>query len=248
MSIRHAWAFLTRLPGGTHPANERGLGMSVPWFPAVGAMIGLVLGLFWIGLNELVAPLMSSTITVMLGVVITGAFHEDGFADTADSLGGFSPERRLEIMRDSRVGTFGSLALIFSVLVRVIALAELGPIHGLIALVLAHSVGRSLATLVMATTPPAAKEGLGQSYTAHLPKSRVFAMGVFIAACSVACGPAGLTGYMIALAGAGLVVIFAKRSFGGTTGDVLGAVEQIGEMAMLTTAARLVAEHGWQWG
>ena len=53
---------------------------------------------------------------------------------------------------------------------------------------------------------------------------------------------------MIALAGAGLVVVFAKRSFGGTTGDVLGAVEQVGELAMLTTAARLVAEYGWQWG
>jgi len=100
----------------------------------------------------------------------------------------------------------------------------------------------------MATTPPAAKKGLGQSYTAHLPRPKVFAMGVFIAACTVACGPAGLAGYMIALAGAGFVVLFAKRSFGGTTGDVLGAVEQIGEMAMLTTAARLVAEHGWQWG
>ena len=100
----------------------------------------------------------------------------------------------------------------------------------------------------MPPAPPAAKKGLGQSYTAHLPRPKVFAMGVFIAACTVACGPAALAGYMIALAGAGFVVLFAKRSFGGTTGDVLGAVEQIGEMAMLTTAARLVAEHGWQWG
>ena len=83
-------------------------------------------------------------------------------------------------MKDSRVGTFGSLALIFSVLVRVIALAELEPIHGLVALVLAHSVGRSLATLVMATTP-AAKKGLGQSYT-PISRDQVFAMGVFIAA------------------------------------------------------------------
>ena len=71
---------------GEPTANEQGLGMSVPWFPAVGAMIGLILGLFWIALNELVAPLSSSAITIMLGVVITGASHEDGFADTADSL------------------------------------------------------------------------------------------------------------------------------------------------------------------
>ena len=87
--------------------------MSVPWFPVVGAVIGLMIGMVWLGLNELVSPLTSATIAVMVGVMITGAFHEDGLADTADSLGGYTPERRLEIMKDSRVGTFGVLALVF---------------------------------------------------------------------------------------------------------------------------------------
>ena len=248
MSIRHAWAFLTRLPGGTHPANEQGLGMSVPWFPAVGAMIGLILGLFWIALNELVAPLSSSAITIMLGVVITGAFHEDGFADTADSLGGFSPERRLEIMKDSRVGTFGVLALVLSVLVRVVALAALDPVEGVVALVMAHAVGRSIATIVMASSPAASSTGLGQSYTAHLPKPAVWTISAVIAGCSIVGGPAGVVGYGLALLGALVIVGLARRAYGGTTGDVLGAIEQIGEMAVLSAAARLVAEHGWQWG
>ena len=248
MSIRHAWAFLTRLPGGAHPAGDRELGASVPWFPAVGAVIGLLLGLVWVAMGELVSPLTAATITVAAGVVMTGAFHEDGLADTADSLGGYTPERRLAIMKDSRVGTFGALALVFSVLIRVVALASLEPVEGLVALVMAHAVGRSVATLVMVTTPAATATGLGQSYLAYLPRSAVLAMGAIIAGCSVVGGPAGVVGYLLALTGAGLLVVLARRAYGGTTGDVLGAVEQVGEMAALSAAARLVAEHGWQWG
>ena len=248
MSFRHAWAFLTRLPGGAHPADARQLGASVPWFPVVGAVLGLLIGLVWVGMGELVSPLPAATIAVLVGVAVTGAFHEDGLADTADSLGGYTPERRLEIMKDSRVGTFGVLALVFSVLIRVIALAALEPVEGLVALVMAHAVGRSVATLVMVTTPAATAGGLGQSYAAHLPRSAVLAIGVIIAGCSVVGGPAGVVGYAVAVAGAALLVVLARRAYGGTTGDVLGAVEQVGEMAVLTAAARLVAEHGWQWG
>ncbi|MEM9520271.1 MAG: adenosylcobinamide-GDP ribazoletransferase [Actinomycetota bacterium] len=247
MSIRHAWSFLTRLPGGAHPADERELGASVPWFPAVGAIIGLLVGLVWFAMNELVSPLPAATIAVLFGVAITGAFHEDGLADTADSLGGYSPERRLEIMKDSRVGTFGVLALVFSVLIRVIGLAALEPIEGLVALVMAHAVGRSIATLVMVFTPAASATGLGQSYTAHLPKSAVLAIGAIVTGCSVVGGPAGVVGYGIAAAGAVGLVLLARRAYGGTTGDVLGAVEQVGEMAVLTAAARLVADYGWNW-
>ena len=247
MSLRHAWSFLTRLPGGAHPADERELGLSVPWFPVVGALIGLLIGLVWAGLYELVSPLTAATVAILFGVMITGAFHEDGLADTADSLGGYTAERRLEIMKDSRVGTFGVLALVFSVLIRVIALAALEPVEGLVALVMAHAVGRSIATLVMVTTPSASATGLGTSYTAHLPKPAVLAIGAVIAGCSVVGGPAGVVGYLIALAGAALLVLLARRAYGGTTGDVLGAVEQVGEMAVLSAAARLVAEYGWNW-
>ena len=113
MSFRHAWAFLTRLPGGAHPADERGLGMSVPWFPVVGAVIGLMIGMVWLGMNELVSPLTSATIAVMVGVMITGAFHEDGLADTADSLGGYTPEREAhdairDVCRSLRTARFSS--------------------------------------------------------------------------------------------------------------------------------------------
>jgi len=248
MSIRHAWSFLTRLPGGTHPADERGLGGSVPWFPVVGAIVGLLVGGVYAGMSEIVSPLTAAVIAVLFGVVITGAFHEDGLADTADSFGGYTPEQRLEIMKDSRVGTFGALALVFSVLVRVVGLAQLGAADGVVALVMAHTIGRSLATIVMVVTPAASATGLGQSYTRHLPRPAVVAIGVIVAGCAVVGGPAALVGYGVALGGAVVLVRVARRAYGGTTGDVLGAVEQVGEMAVLSAAARLVAEHGWAWG
>ena len=149
-------------------------------------------------------PLSSSAITI-LGVVITGAFHEDGFADTADSLGGFSPERRLEILKDSRVGTFGSLAHILSAC-SVIALAELERSWPCRPRSCAFS--RSQSRHACDGNDPLPPKGLGQSYTRHLPRSKVFAMGVFIAA-QVACGPAGLTGTLRFWSG--LVVVFAKH-------------------------------------
>lgn len=248
MSVRHAWAFLTRLPGGSHPADERGLGGSVPWFPVVGALIGLLIGGVYAGMAALVSPMTAAVVAVLFGVVITGAFHEDGLADTADSLGGYTPDRRLEIMKDSRVGTFGALALVFSVLVRMVGLSHLDPADGVVALVMAHTIGRSIATLVMVTTPAASASGLGQSYTRHLPRAAVLAIGVIVAGCAVVGGPAAIVGYGVALAGACLVVLLARRAYGGTTGDVLGAVEQVGEMAVLSAAARLVADHGWAWG
>ena len=248
MSLRHAWAFLTRLPGGDHPADERALGASVPWFPVVGALLGLLVGGVYAGLSELVTPTTAAIVAILFGVVITGAFHEDGLADTADSLGGYTPERRLEIMKDSRVGTFGVLALVFSVLVRVVGLAGLSATDGVVALVLAHAIGRSLATIVMVTVPAAAPDGLGQTYTRHLPRAAVVAMGLIVFGCGAVGGPAALVGYAAAAVGAALIVLLARRAYGGTTGDVLGAIEQIAEMAVLTAAARLVADHGWAWG
>lgn len=248
MSARHALAFLTRLPGGAHPSGERDLGRSVPWFPLIGTMLGaLVGGVYW-ALYSPLGSMLAAVAAVTVGVLLTGAFHEDGLADTADGLGGMGVERRLEIMKDSRVGTFGSLAITLSTLARVVAVAGLGPIDGLVALVAAHTIGRSMATVVMITTPPARAEGLGSSYTAHVPRVGVVVGAVLIALAAMAGGPTATVGLLAAAIGAAGVAMLARRAFGGTTGDVLGAAEQVGELAVLVTATRLVAEHGWAWG
>ena len=127
-------------------------------------------------------------------------------------------------MKDSRVGAFGVLALVLSTLVRVFAVSSLAPTDGLVALVVAHMLGRTMAVAMMGMAPAAAGTGLGHSYTAHLPRAWT-AVAVVIA--SAATAGLGLAGRCVARscnsAGAALVALVAWRAFGGTTGDVLGA-------------------------
>lgn len=247
MSLRRAWAFLTRLPGGTHPETDRDLGRSVPWFPVVGAVVGALSGTVYWAIHGPLGALLAAVLAVAAGAVATGCFHEDGLADTADALGGTSRERRLEIMKDSRVGVFGVLALVLSTLVRVFAVSSLNPVDGLIALVVAHMLGRAVAVAMMGLAPAPAGTGLGHSYAAHLPRAWTAAVVVLSSAVAVGLGLTGTVSLATAAAGAALVALVAWRAFGGVTGDVLGATEQVAEVAALVSAAALVSTHGWSW-
>ena len=247
MSLRRAWAFLTRLPGGAHPGDERELGRSVPWFPVVGAVVGALSGTVYWALHGALGASLAAVLAVAVGAIATGGFHEDGLADTADALGGSSRERRLEIMKDSRVGVFGVLALVLSTLVRVFAVSSLAPVDGLIALVVAHMLGRTMAVATMGVAPAVAGAGLGHSYTAHLPRTWTAVAVLASSAAAVSLGLPGAVSLAAAAAGALLVWVVARRAFGGTTGDVLGAAEQVVEMAVLVSAAALAADHGWSW-
>ena len=247
MSLRRAWAFLTRLPGGAHPRNDRELGRSVPWFPMVGAVIGGLSGAVYWALHGPLGALIAAVLAVAASAAATGAFHEDGLADTADALGGTTRPRRLEIMRDSRVGTFGALALVLSTLVKVFAVSSLAPVDGLAALVVAHMLGRTAAVAMMGVVPAAADTGLGHSYAARLPRAWTVVAVVASSAVTASLGLPGAVALAAAAAGAVAVGVVALRAFGGTTGDVLGAVEQVSELAVLVSAASLAATHGWSW-
>lgn len=243
---RVAWAFLTRLPGGTHPGDERAMAAAVPWFPAVGVMVGGLLGLAWLGLVELVAPTTAALLVVGLGAALTGAFHEDGLADTADSFGGYDAERRLAIMRDSRIGTFGAFALMVGTGLKVVALARLDGPDGCLALVLAHGLGRTTALGVMWAGPEARPDGLAAA-AADIPRRAVAGLVVAVLVASLAVGPSSAVaaGFLVVLAVSALAL--ARRAYGGTTGDVLGAVEQLGEIVVLTIAAEMAVDPGWLW-
>ena len=247
MSLRYAWAFLTRLPGGAHPPTERDLGRSVPWFPLVGAIVGALSGaVFWAVWQPLGAPL-AAILAIATGVVVTGAFHEDGLADTADSLGGTTPEQRREIMKDSRLGTFGTLALALGTLVQVFAVMPLASRDAVIALVLAHGVGRALAVAVMASARAAPGGGLGHSYTAHL-RGLPCALSLLVSyGAAFALGPVGVFAVGAATSAALAVGLIAYRRFGGMTGDVLGAIAQVSQMAALVAVSRLLDDFGWLW-
>lgn len=247
MSLRYAWAFLTRLPGGAHPPTERDLGRSVPWFPLVGAIVGALSGaVFWAVWQPLGAQL-AATLATAAGVLLTGAFHEDGLADTADALGGTTPAQRREIMKDSRLGTFGTLSLVLATLVQVFAVMPLASRDAVVALVLAHGVGRTLAVAAMALARAAPGSGLGHSYTAHL-RGLPCALSLLVSyGAAFALGPVGVFAVGAATGGAVVVGLIAHRRFGGVTGDVLGAIAQVSQMAALVAVSRVLDDFGWFW-
>jgi len=254
--LRGAAGFLTRIPvGATTFADDdadAAIARAVPWFPVVGAFVGIVVGLaYWAG--ALVLPSTTAAgLAIGCSMILTGAFHEDGLADSADALwGGYDRDRRLAILKDSRHGTFGVSALVVSIIVRVSALAGLAPGWTSIgALLGAHAVGRGAAVALMGTTAPARPDGLGATYVQALRPHHV----VFGVTAAAALGIVGLGGWCIAALVLAALAALATRALanaklGGIVGDVLGALEQVVELAVLVLAAAIVHEHhrrlGW---
>jgi adenosylcobinamide-GDP ribazoletransferase len=174
-------------------------------------------------------------------VLLTGALHEDGLADSADGLGGGRDrEHRLAIMKDSRIGSYGALALILAVTTRIVLLAGMAPWAGALALVIAHGGARAAAVVVMTALPyagdPAAAKVQPAPGRVTWPEAGVaVALGAW-PLLALAPVKAALA---VALAAAGSVglALTARRLIGGVTGDVLGAVEQVAEIGFLMGAA-----------
>lgn len=241
-----ALQFLTRIP--IHLRTDPGVARSVPWFPVVGALIGLVVGGIAAALWGLVSPLVGATIAVSAGVALTGAFHEDGLADVADAFGGHTPERRREILEDSRHGSYGVAAMTGTMLLRVACVATLPPAAAVAGLIAAHTLGRAGAVGVMLVSAPPPASGLGSDYITQVRRGSA-ALGVLagIAIAAVATG-----WWVLPLIGgvaiaATWVAILTTRAFEGISGDALGAVEQAGEMAALVVVSGLVLEHDVWW-
>ncbi len=238
-ALRIAATFLTRVPlGGFHTASTP-LSATVWVFPVVGALVGLVGGLMFTAFDWAGAPVWISAIAAISAMyALTGGLHEDGLADVADGFGGgISRDRKLAIMRDSRIGTYGVSALIFSIGFRVAALtsiAESG--FTVFALILAGAISRSAIGPVMALLPQARLDGL--SAVAGQPRSSQAWLGVAIAF-AIAWGFAELSDVLVAICVTAVVVTavatIAKRQIGGQTGDVLGAVAQVAEVAVFVT-------------
>ena len=184
-------------------------------------------------------PLAAALVAVLAGVLLTGALHEDGLADTADGLGARGGrDKRLEVMRDSRSGAYGVLALVFSIGLRGAALAAApSALAGLGALVAAAAWSRALIPAAMQIMPPARADGLGAG--AGQPDATIAATAAMlgIALALAGLGLAAPLAVLAALAAAWGVVVLARRQLGGFTGDVLGAIQQCAEAAMLLAAA-----------
>ncbi len=240
-----ALQFLTRLPIRLRSAPD--LAGSVPWFPVAGALIGTAVGGVAAALLEVVPASVAAAVAVVVGVMITGAFHEDGLADTADAMGGSTPERRREILKDSRHGSYGVAAMCSTIVVRVVCVASLGPAAAFAGLVAAHTLGRGAAVAVMAIAPNDPTEGLSGEYTRLLSPSRA-ALGV---TASIGLATVAVGWWVVPLTaaafGALLVSFVARRAFGGVSGDILGAVEQVAECLVLVVVSGLALDHAPWW-
>ena len=239
---------LTRVPVPGPSSGAETLARSVPWFPLVGGVVGaLVAGVYGVGLL-LWPPEVAAVVAVGAGLVVTGAFHEDGLADTADALGGSSahgdPAEALRIMRDPTLGTYGVLALVASFAARVVALAGLDAAAALAVLIGAHSLGRAAAVGAM-TVEAAAPDGLGAEHARRVGRREIsgaLALAVVIAVAAM--GVWGLAAAVIAAIPAMGLARHARRRLGGITGDILGAVEQVAEVLIVLGAAA-IAHNGW---
>jgi adenosylcobinamide-GDP ribazoletransferase len=239
--FRIALLFLTRLPaGGMAEFRPQSLGRALRAGPLVGVVVGALGALaFWLANGLGLAPIIAGLAAVGVTAAVTGALHEDGLGDLADGLaGGNRREDRLAIMRDSRVGSFGALALIFSVALRATALAALAtPALVMAALIIAHGLSRAALPVVMAAGRSARPDGLAAQAGTPAPRHGVTAVVLGVVLAVLAAGPlAGLT--LICLAGlAGFSIAWlAQARIGGYTGDVLGAVQQTVEVAILVAA------------
>ncbi|WP_298241879.1 adenosylcobinamide-GDP ribazoletransferase [uncultured Bradyrhizobium sp.] len=245
--LRMAASFVTILPvASSKPAADGAVARATWALPVAGLLVGLAGAFVYkaairVGLTPNLAALLALATTAL----ITGALHEDGLADTADGLGGGrTRERKLEIMRDSRVGTYGACALILSFGLRWGALATIAnPVAVALALCAAHAAARAGVPAFMALVPPARPDGLSAS--AGAPPGRsiavAFALGTLVLA--LALGPGRALVGLILLSLAGLVLArLAIRQIGGQTGDILGAFEQLGEILILLVAAAFQME------
>ncbi len=225
---------LTRLPvpdPGWEPARML---RASRYFALVGALIGGATGLAWLAAAALLPPLAAAFVALGAGFLVTGALHEDGLADCADGLFAASdPRRALEIMRDSRLGSYGALALIVVVGTRAGALAALAPVDGAVALELAGAIGRAAMVPATAFAPYARADGLGRALAAGPGPVEIAAALATAAVAALAGGIAGGAAFLAGAAMAALTLRWLIRRIGGYTGDGLGAIAATAETAAL---------------
>ncbi|NTU79714.1 MAG: adenosylcobinamide-GDP ribazoletransferase [Chloroflexales bacterium] len=239
-----ALRFLTTLPP-LWPVPEwiSKIPRSLPYFPLVGAVIGtLLLGVGWVA-GLFWPPLAQAALIVVAWAILSGGLHFDGLSDTFDGVMSWhSRERKLEIMRDSRIGAMGAAAMIGVLLLKLAILADAGAVWWRAALV-APIFGRW--TIIYASTcfPTARLEGIAKSFQGRVSRARLAGISVVVALSMVGiAGGAGACAFLLGVAGAFMLGRWWTRDLGGLTGDTYGAICEITEvivLATITAAARV---------
>lgn len=246
-----AIGFLTVFPVRTSAPEPGDLGRAGRWFPIVGLVLGVMLAVAHFLLSQLFSPLLAAALVVALWAALTGGLHLDGLADCCDGLfAAVSPERRLEIMRDPRLGAFGGMGLILFLILKILAVASLpsspfvlGPLSFSLlptfvlspsSFVLSASLSRFLILLV-ARQPLARPGGLGADFALGLTP-KVFILAALIPLVLILLGGwRALIATALAHLVAFIIIRLARSRLGGVTGDVLGLTVELAELAILLT-------------
>ena len=247
-ACRAAFFFLTRIPVGGFPYTPEAWRWSSGWFPFVGLVIGTAMAAVWLAVAG-AGVLPAAALVTAVGMLLTGAFHEDGLADTADALGGVvDREKVFEILKDSRIGAFGAACLFITLLLRISLLARLGelaPATVPALIILSQCLARTPPVWLMATIPYVTMDetsksklvtraGYGQALLATAWTAAGLGVVLFLGAITVGESTAGI------LATATVTLFLGwrfVRRIGGLTGDFLGAAEQCAEVAFLLAVA-----------
>lgn len=236
-SLCAAWIFLTRIPLPTMDLSEENFARAPAFYPLVGLFIGGIGTAGYAVGHWIEGPVIGALLALGATLLATGAFHEDGLADLFDGLGAYTKERMLEVMRDSRLGTFGAVALFVVLGLKVASLSTLPMIVALAAIPLAHSLSRMSAVMVIATRRYSRAEGTAKLVAKRISKSALF-IGLFTSVAALAAFGFWFSTEFALVSLVGLAIghvltrLFFERKLGGYTGDCLGAVQQVSELGI----------------
>ncbi len=242
--FRLAVQFLTRLPVGSPDWSPERAIATPRWYPAVGVLVGAIAALVWWLAALVFPPALAAILSTVAGILVTGALHEDGFADCCDGLGGAADKARvLEIMKDSRIGAYGVLGMVSVLAVKVAALAALPAAAVPAVLVAGHALSRASAVVVIATSDYVRDEGTGRSVAGAGGGMGLVAAVSLLALLPLGFG-AGMPVAVAGLAGAAIGHLAMRRIFerrlGGYTGDCLGATQQISEAGFFVAIVAVI--------
>ena len=228
-----AFNLMTTIPLPTGKSWQAGdSGRASIWYPIVGMVIGALTWLAWVVALRLFPPLVAGILTLVVWVSLTGGLHLDGLADCCDGLlASTSVERRLEIMKDPRLGAFGGIGLLLVLLLKAAALAALSPASGY-GILLAASLAR-WCILPAGLLPRARPSGMGADFAAGFHRWFIFVGSIFPLGLALALGTQGVISLVSGLVAAALILWLAKSRINGVTGDVFGMLVEIVETVSL---------------
>ena len=243
-AFRASFTFLTRIPVGGFPYPPKTWEWISIWFPLVGLFLGALQATAWAGLDSH-SDATRAIIAVTVGLLVTGGFHEDGLSDSVDALGGaYDRDNVMRILKDSRIGAFGALALIVALMLKVSLLVDLGVLAP-VGLVLGQSLSRALPVMQLGIQPYARRDD-PQSKSRDVARSgrpQALIAAAWVAAivgAAVAWGvpTQGLMWALAAMLIVGVVLgVYFQRRAGGLTGDFMGALQQVSELGILMALA-----------